>query len=420
VRSGEELYELNSEKLFRPASNIKLFTAAAALALLGGDFEFKTEVFVVEQPGKRRPSLILKGHGDPLLTENDLDSLAAQVSASGIRDVEDLIADVSYFDNVCWGRGWMWDDDPGGDWPYISPLSVDRNVLKLIVAPGKSPGRSADVRFQRPVSSVCLTARVLTASDTTRSSLRMYRRWDGQNDTIVLEGVVPTAERPKLIEVTVRRPEMQALALFKEKLAIHGVSVAGTLRVEPEGGGHRIAFVAHRLDSVAVVLNRESYNLAAENVLKTLAAQRLGQPGTAAGGITLLKQYLQSMGIDTTALTLADGSGVSRYNLAAPSQIIQLLLAAQRDSSLRDTFIRSLPMAGMNGTLKNRMANGQAFGNARAKTGTHTDAVALSGYVTDAGGELLAFSIMFNHFVGNVPGYRTLQDRIVEILANCK
>jgi D-alanyl-D-alanine carboxypeptidase/D-alanyl-D-alanine-endopeptidase (penicillin-binding protein 4) len=172
----------------------------------------------------------------------------------------------------------------------------------------------------------------------------------------------------------------------------------------------------HRLDTVVTYMNRVSDNLAAECLLKTLGAVSRGAPGTAEGGLSAVKGFLYDAGLDTTRIVLADGSGVSRYNLATARGIARLLQAVHRNQALFPILFNSLPAPGEPGSLSARMRGTTAERNLRAKTGTLRGASAFSGYLTAANGQLLAFSIFMQNFPGRPRSYRDVQDRIAVTL----
>ena len=176
------------------------------------------------------------------------------------------------------------------------------------------------------------------------------------------------------------------------------------------------------LRDIIRVLNKNSQNLYAEQVLKTLAVELPveGLPkGSAVMALARARKMLNVAGVDTLHLQLVDGSGLARQNLVTSDMTLNLLLymAKHPNSDVRDAFYDSLPIGGIDGTLSSRMKTTAASGNVHAKTGTVGNASALSGYVTTATGTKLAFSIMANHFTESSKGPRLLQDRVAEILA---
>jgi D-alanyl-D-alanine carboxypeptidase/D-alanyl-D-alanine-endopeptidase (penicillin-binding protein 4) len=423
LKTGKLIYEQNSTKLFRPASNVKLFTSAAGLSLLGKEFRFRTEVTADTEiaGGVLQGSLYVKGYGDPMLSFNDVASLAGGLYEAGLREIRgDIVGDVSYFDDHFWGKGWMWDDDPGGMWPFFSSLSLNGNAVAVKVSPGFKAGDSVGVLLEPPTSYVTLRNGGTTVLEPAIAPLNVTRLWKERQNTITVEGTIQPGADTQTTRLNVWRPELFTLTVFKERLEAGGIIVQGSVRIGDNRPSVHMGSVAHSLDSVVILINKDSYNLAAENLLKTLAAELKQEPGVSDSGAVVVKDFLHSMGIDTSQVVLADGSGVSRYNLASPEAFVKLLMALHKKPEVFGTFWKSLAVAGVDGTLKSRMVKSPATGKVYAKTGVHSDVSALSGYVLTSANDTLAFSILMNHFTGNIEPYRKTQDRIMEILTTCK
>ena len=420
LEDGKTLYDRNSNKLFHPASNTKLLTTAAALAKLPR-YVFKTKLYSDSKinDSTLRGNLYIKGSGDPLLLSRDLDSLAAMIKNRGIRTIKgDLIGDISAFDTVAWGTGWMWDDEPSSDEPFITPLSVDSNVIHLTIAPGAGDGRPAVYTAEPVTDDIDISNNVQTRNDTIGFALHPSRL-RGTNQ-FTLEGRIAPGAKTYHNELSVWKPELFFLHLFRDKLSKHGVRIKGNCRFDILTAKTLLGEIDHSIDSVIIRTNKQSYNLGAEVLLKTLGSEFKGAPGTSANGATVVKEYLSKLGIDTTNMIMMDGSGVSFYDLFTPGDMIRLLRAEYKSKTAFGTYYASLPIAGIDGTLKNRMKGTKAEGNVRAKTGSLTGESALSGYVTTADSKLLAFSIMCNHFPGEGRVLRDLQNRILELLAEYK
>ena len=421
LKSGETLYDLHSQLLLHPASNMKLLTSATALGVLGRDFRFRTDVLVDSGGAGELRNIYLKGFGDPDLTTKDLDSLAAEVMRSGLSSVTgNVVADNTYFDDSYWGNGWMWDDEPDPDEMFISALSVNKNCVFVTVTPGTMAGDSLKVAIDPPTSYVTLLNNGRTVSDSVRQPLRVSRLFKERLNTITVNGEMKNDSSSVLREeLSVWRPELYAAQLFKEELQKAGVAVAGNA-VAGVVPPNAILEAEHvwPMDSMVVNMDKVSDNLSAENTLKVIAAVTLGPPGSDAGGIFVVHRFLSSLGIDTTKFLMVDGSGVSHYNLLTAGILVQLLDAMAHRADLFPLFCASLPVAGVDGTLKGRMKGTIAEGNVRAKTGTISATSTLSGYAVTRDTELLAFSMMMQHFIGSGSSARLAQDRIAALLAN--
>lgn len=427
LKSGEVLFERDSRLLFHPASNMKLLTTATALEKLGPNFRFKTLLLadsLATGDSLIVGNLYLKGFGNPDLSTSDLRWMVQKLWQTGIRKISgDLVCDESYFDDLYLGSGWMWDDASDEDFSPISGLAVNHNCVTVVVRPGTAPGDSLSVQLQPPTSFVRIENLGVTvdSTDTTRlKAFRVERKWQQHENTVVVDGGLTPQSEPEEFVIEIENPALYTGTLFAELLAAQGIRFAG--RISPGVAPDSLnALVEHRSPPLSVLIlhtNKESDNLYAEMLLKTLGAQVRGLPGTAEKGIAVINAFLDSVGIDTTTYELADGSGVSRYNVVSPEHIIELLRVMNADFRVQAEFKASLPIAGVDGTLKERMQDTAAAGKLRAKTGSLRGVSTLSGYTTTAEGEPLAFSLMMEHFVGSTSKIRQIQDRIGALLSS--
>lgn len=302
----------------------------------------------------------------------------------------------------------------------ISPLSVNSNTVTVKVLPGKLEDAPVRVQTDPPTGYVSIENTATTPVDTPVIPLTVTRKWRDRSNIITVTGQMLHRDSATGHTLSVWQPERYTLTLLGERLQSYGVKVKGIDIDTVPAAAIPLTEFSHRLDSVILFMNKVSDNLSAENILKTLSAERNGKPGSARSGTSLVKRYLHTIGLDTTKLVMVDGSGTSHYDLTSANIITRLLLAMSKRSDVFDTFMRSLPVAGTDGTLSGRMQRTSAEGNLRAKTGTHRDACSLSGYVQTLDGERLAFSILMNNFPSGVRMYRTVQDRIGVILSQMK
>jgi len=419
LKDGKTLYSRNGDKLFHPASNMKLLTTAAAILHLDRNFKFVTKVLADRKidRGTLRGNLYIKGSGDPKMSTSDLDSLAKAIQSFGITTIAgNLVGDITYFDTLSWGQGWMLDDETEAYEAAITPLTVNDNAIRVTVSPGKEIGEFLRFSVEPMTKVITLVNLGITSPDSSIPTLTVTRR-RGEN-TVVIRGRMNPNEEEQHIDLSVWKPEVFFLELLREKLLDHGIRVQGKCIIDSVRGRIRVAEVSHTIDSVLRRINKQSDNLAAENLLKTLAAESRGTPGSAVAGLSIVKSSLSMMEIDTTAIVLADGSGLSFYNSVSPDILVRVLEEEYRDKSNFERFYESLPVAGIDGTLKARMRHTRAEANVHAKTGSLTGVSALSGYVTSADGQLLAFSMIGNHFPGSMASLRAAQDRIMELLAD--
>jgi len=423
LRTGEVLYERNAQLLFHPASNQKLLTSSAAFVLLGEDFNFKTSLACdssVWQNGVIKGDLALIGRGNPDLTTGDLSTLAQTLAQQGIREITgNLICDDFYFDDVRWGNGWMWDDDPSSDHSRFSALTINDNAVEVVVAPGASLGKPGQIMINAPspfvefINSSITVARREQIDSLSLPRLSIDRRWRENENVYVISGAIGMDEAPRTETMNVLDPALFAGHIMRDVLLLNGVAVRGGI-YRGFGPSRMRVLAEHQAPLLPVLtnLNKISDNLTAELVLKTIGAERFGRPGTAEKGAHAMRLFLKSIGVDTLALKAADGSGVSRYNLVTPCGLMDLLVAMWQREELRPAFVSTLPIAGVDGTLRNRMKGTSAEGVLRAKTGSLSGVSSLSGYTITADGEALAFSMMVQHYLVRDSAVRGVQDRI--------
>lgn len=423
LRTGETLYEHNADLLAHPASNQKLLTSAAALSLLGPAYVFRTSVAcdsAARADSVLDGNLYLIGRGNPDLTSNDLFGLAQNLAQTGLREIRgNLMCDDFYLDDVRWGNGWMWDDDPADYAPRVSALSVNKNTVVVRVAPAEVVGKPGRVQIDPPTDHVTLINTSVTVKRRSQidslglPSLTINRKWQQHENTIVVDGAIAQDGAPREETQNVLEPEIYCGRLFRVALQTLGVVVRGGVERGLSPAKSKI-LAEHRapLLPILVNLNKPSDNLSAELLLKTIGAEKFGRPGTATKGIRAMRQFLGSVGVDTNAVYSADGSGASHYNLITPSNLVSLLTAMWKNFAVRNEFTATLPIAGIDGTLRGRMKGTPAEGVLHAKTGTISAVSTLSGYTTTADGEELAFSFMMQHFLGGSRAIRSIQDHL--------
>ncbi|WP_328709287.1 D-alanyl-D-alanine carboxypeptidase/D-alanyl-D-alanine-endopeptidase [Microbispora hainanensis] len=416
--SGEDLYSLDADKLFAPASNTKLLTSAAALDTLGADFRFTTDVLAASKAGRTVVGdLTLRGTGDPTMLAADYDALAAKVAAAGVKVVTGrLVADDTWFDDVRLGTDWAWDDEPYYYAGQISALTAapdtdyDAGSVIVSVAPGSGPGKAAKVSTTPATGYVTIVNRAVTGDETDM----LVERQHGTN-TVVVSG---TVAEPYDEWVAVWDPTLYAATLFREGLARHGVKVLGPT-VRGTTPAKAVTVASRRsmpLGDLLVPFLKLSNNMHAEILTKAMG-RKVSGAGTWSAGLAVTTAFAQANGVKT--LRLRDGSGLSRVDALTPGGITALL-AAVRGKPWFPTWYAALPIAGeaermVGGTLRSRMGGTAAAGNVHAKTGSLTGVTALSGYVTSADGEPLVFSVISNGYLSGPP--RDLEDRIAVRLA---
>ncbi|MET7901265.1 D-alanyl-D-alanine carboxypeptidase/D-alanyl-D-alanine-endopeptidase [Streptomyces sp. NPDC005355] len=426
--SGAALYRHRPDDRLMPASNTKLFTSAAAMGLLGPDYTFRTDVLTDGSRHGRvlRGDLYLRGTGDPTLLAADYERLAAHLADSGIERVTGrLIADDTRFDAQRVGRSWAADDESSYYAAQISPLTLapdtdyDAGSVIVEVAPGAAAGDTPKVTLTPKTGYVRIDNRATTTAAEGGSTLSVERQ-HGSN-TITVSGALPAGAQTAKEWVSVWEPTGYAASVFADALDRHGVRVAGATRLGRATPPDARSLASHRsmpLKRLLIPFMKLSNNIHAEVLTKTIGYETAGR-GTWSAGLAALSDWLKQRGVDVGSVRQVDGSGLSRMDNIAAGRITELLLSVRGEPWYADWYA-SLPVACapdrfVGGTLRSRMCGTPAAGNARGKTGSLTGASALSGYVTDADGRELVYSVVLNNFLA--PSVKSLEDAIVVTLA---
>lgn len=420
LTSKNSLYERQTKLLLKPASNMKVVTTAAGLCFLGPDYKFQTLLY---HTGKITDSvctgdLYLEGRGDPDFGLSDLDTLVREIKHLGIKEIKgNVYADVSYMDSLFWGKGWMWDDDPSTDAPYLSPLNINSNTVTVNIAPGLS-GNGALVSTFPATSYFIIKNRSFTVLGDS-STFQWDRDWLHRKNDIIVSGSLPLTSPVISSEINVFDPARYFLTLFKERLETAHILVPGKIDTARVPKDAKLIYTFSRpYGEVIVNLNKTSDNLSAEMTLRAMAYKYFGKPATPENGIKMVDSLITLSGLKYKDYRIVDGSGVSHYNLISTELLLNVLKYIYTSRpELFGLLYNSFPIAGVDGSLKKRMINTEASNNVHAKTGTLSGVSSLSGYVTSSNKHMLAFSVIIQNYVGG--SYRAVRvlDEIGRILA---
>ncbi len=413
-----EIYRLNAEKLYTPASNNKIFTSSAAFYYLGQDFRFVTSVSAdsSEYAVGHCRRLVLKAGGDPDFSLASLDSLAELIAADLVA-IDTIVIDNTILDATFWGEGWMWDE---GSWWYAAPIdamSLNDNCIDFDIAPGEE-GQPPAILVNPDTKYITINNLAVTTADTSDlADLEIVRHWWDRSNTFDITGDILVTEERDTLYRNIHDPALFTGHVFNEILARKGVETGSVvLDTIPAGFTVVAKHYSQALPEVIKNFLKVSDNLSGELLVKTLGRLQSGRQGNWHNGLTAVKTFLADQaGIDTTAMYMADGSGVSRYNLTSPEFLVAALKYNYRQD-YRRLYLEALPIAGIDGTLENRMDKSPAKGHILAKTGTLSGASSLSGIAYRRNGDPLIFSIMTSGYVGSSGPARRLQDEICDIL----
>src|SRR5579864_4089684 len=462
LENGKTIYARNADKLFTPASNTKLFTTAAALALIGPNYSSRTTIEttgVLDKYGRLTGDLVLVGRGDPNLSgrelpykirtaRNDhpiqvLEQLADALVQKGVKYVDgNIIADDSYFAFERYGEGWSQDDLVLADGAPVSALTINDNVVFVNILPGDRAGDRAFVTVTPFADYYRIDNRIITTPAGTGRKIFINR--EPGSTSLTLWGNVPLDDAGANEALAIEDPAEFAAALFHQLLENRGIVVYGKQRTRhtelaslstltvtasaPARGGDEssravpnpslvlASYQSKPLIEDVRVINKVSQNLHAEILLRLLGREK-GAAGTVEGGLEVLRGFLNQASVSSDQYLFYDGSGLSRQNLVAPHAVVQLLRYAA-GQAWGASFRETLPVAGIDGSLADRFPNLDPRTHVYAKTGSLGGVKALSGYATTARGQQLAFSILSNNF--NLPSKRVLDtiDGVVEAIVN--
>jgi D-alanyl-D-alanine carboxypeptidase/D-alanyl-D-alanine-endopeptidase (penicillin-binding protein 4) len=422
LRTGETLYAQNPRTFLMPASNMKVVTMAAAADRLGWDYTFQTRVVAIGTVGAGilRGDLVIVGSGDPSLGGRPtggpavVDSWADQILAAGITGVDGrIIGDDNAFDDEALGAGWAWDYLSAGYAAPIGGLEFNENVVQVVLKPGATAGDPVTAEVRPDTSGLVVDVAARTGAKEAELDLNLSRLPGSR--TLRVTGTIPIGRADVTRTVSVDNPTMFMAGALRRALIAKGITVSGeavdvdSLPAVPDLSFAQtlVTYTSPTLAEIGKVLLKVSQNLYADTLLKRIgqpapeATAAPGAPATTSAGIKAVQEVLARWGISPDRYLQVDGSGLSRYNYLTADVLATVLTRVAADERLRAAFLDGLPVAGVDGTIASRMKNTKAQGNARAKTGSISNARALSGFVTSADGEPLVFSMIVNNF--NVP-----------------
>ena len=419
AESGETLYEQNADRYFVPASNMKLFTTALALAKLGPEYRFRTTLETrgtISSDGVLNGDLTLVGRGDPNLSnrkfpyelkeefdgpqEKALVELADALVSKGVKEISgDVIGDDSYFPRERYPNGWEIDDMV---WEYgaaVSAIVVDDNTVALTLTPGEQTGNPVQATVTPATPDFTVENEVVTSAADVKSDLTLTRE-PGAN-LVVVKGTMPAKNTPRKLVLAIEEPAQHAAVLLKRMLEERGIRVGGIARaqhVRTESSGEAIVMAEHLsvpLGDAVKLINKISQNLHTEMLLRT-AARQSGPWASTDEMMKVPADFYATAGIMPGDVIQTDASGLSRHDLVTPRAIVTLLGFAQKQPWF-GPYYASLPVAGQDGTLEDRMKNTPAAGRIHAKTGSVEHVRTLSGFAETPGGRRLIFSFLSNN-----------------------
>lgn len=420
--SGEVLYQRNADNYFIPASNMKLLTTALALEKLGTAYRFRTTVETrgaISADGTIAADVVLVGRGDPNLSNRTfpyagkeefdgsptrvLEELADALVARGVKSISgNIVGDDSYFPRERYPSGWEIDDMV---WEYgaaISAIVVDDNTVRLTLTAGLQDGNSVLAAVAPATADFAIENRVLTSPAGVKPDLTLVR--EPGTGVVTVTGTLPANSPPRTLVLAIEEPALHAATLLKGMLETRGVSVSGVARAMHESvAAPEAPVILAEHTSVALgdsvkLVNKISQNLHTEMYLRT-AARQDGAWKTDEELTKFPESFYADAGIAVGDVVQADGSGLSRRDLVTPRALVTMLNYAQKRPWFA-AYYDSLPVAGVDGTLEDRMRNTAAVGRIHAKSGSLEHVRTRAGYAETASGRRLIFSFLGNNQAG--------------------
>jgi D-alanyl-D-alanine carboxypeptidase/D-alanyl-D-alanine-endopeptidase (penicillin-binding protein 4) len=432
LKTGEIWYERNADKLFMPASNEKIPTTAAALIKLGPEFTFKTELYYdgFIEGNTLDGDLIVVGEGDPTLytrfydTPKDVFKKWARIlNEKGVQIISGrIIGDDNAFDDNRIGYGWAFNNLDTWYSAEIDALQINENYIDLKIVPPSSSNE--EIKIEPNINSKYFKlTNNLNAVESGSSNIWTSREYGTNN--IVLNGTVLIGDKPIERSPSITNPCLFYVTVLKETLEEEGIKVMGN----PTDCDDIPGWTRQQTDLILIDLHlspplkeilknlmKPSQNLYAETMTKTLGWKFKGE-GSFRQGKKVVEEVLKSFGIEPESYAYMDGSGLSRYNYISPRQITAIL-EGMLNSPYKTEWLETFPIAGVDGTLRNRMKNTSAEGNVRAKTGTISNVRGLSGYAATADGEEIVFSFLVNAHLRSTKETEEITDSVLEIITS--
>jgi serine-type D-Ala-D-Ala carboxypeptidase/endopeptidase (penicillin-binding protein 4) len=419
-----QLYNRDGDRLFIPASNVKLITTAVALRQLGASTRLRTSVYQLPRTSNNVSNLLVVGRGDPSLKIAGLDSIAQQLKQRGEKQIGQISFDDSYFRGEPINSDWEWGDLSTDYAPAINSLILNQNSNPLTISTPQI-GLPLQYAWKNPslnswqVDNQITTIPVGQPSGV--SAIAMFGK-----PIVKLTGKLAQNEPPTQIDLPVLNPTESFVTAFRQSLTKANLNVTTTRTVTGQSSLNLPELAAIDSPPISELIyetNQKSNNVYAEVLLKSIGRTHpehaTSNEDTSNLGINLVKKNLTEMGVDTQAYSLHDGSGLSRHNLVAPATFVRVL-SAMTTAPTAKVYRDSLPVSGVSGSLRNRMKGTLAQGIVNAKTGSMSGVVSLSGYINPPNYAPLVFSVMLNQHDRSTSQMVKVVDEIMVVLARVK
>lgn len=434
VESGKQIASHEAQKSLLPASSLKVVTTASALAILGEDFTFKTELQydgTIDDSGTLKGNLYVKGYGDPTLGSSKFDAamkldavmttLVAAVQKVGIKKIDGMIVgDASYFDSAVSGRTWPWEDMGNYYGAGAWGLNIHDNLYYLHFQQNAKLGVQPKIKFTDPaIPNFTLINEIRSAGKNTGDNAYIFAA--PFSYTAFVRGTIPIGSKTFTIKGAIPEPPFLVAHLLMKELEVKGVltnRIATTqLELEREGYAEKKRTTIKTINSLPLKTivketNLKSVNLYCESMLRAIG-QKVAGIGSSEEGLKAIYDFWSKKGLKTAGFFMEDGSGLSIRNSVASFHLASIMRLVAKDKTLYDSFYTSLPDAGKTGSLKYMFKGTAAIGKLKAKSGGMSRVRSYTGYARSKSGTLLAFSIIANNFEGSSSTVRKKMEKVM-------
>ena len=418
VDTGKYLAATNEHLALNPASNAKIYTAAAALAMVRGDHRYETTLSGTLKGSAVSGGLVLRGHGDPSLTTADLGAMVAELKTYGVHKVDgDVVVDQQFYDEQTTPPAF---EQQPNEWSYfrapVSAVALNENCIVLTVRPASGAGGTAQASFDPP-GFVDVEGSIRTG-DKGADNVTIALSGKGQRMQAKIGGAVGEGSRVVRYTKRVEDPTLLAGYALKALLEKAEIKVGGDVKPGKDAGHVIVRHQSAPLSALLYAVGKNSDNFYAEMIFKTIGGEAKARPAKSADAAQVVTEWLDKIGANDKGVVIKNGSGLFDANRVTAHSAAMLLRYAWRDAAIQPEFLAQLAVGGVDGTLHKRFRMDTTRRRVRAKTGTLDDVIALSGYVLGPPGKgPIAFSIFFNKVAGHQDGARHAADKLVELIA---
>lgn len=430
ARTGESVFRYGDDRVLKPASTMKLVTSAVALRELGPSYRFPTWIKydgAVEADGVLAGNLYVVGQGDPTMVVERMWRMIMDIKARGVTEVGgDVVFDDTYMAGPgVWIPGWAKAQDLADGPTYYSALgalSLNYNIATIVLRPGAEIGDAVAASFDTPSDVLVLDNQMTTGRAQSKYWVKVERALDEKSKkiaTYTLTGNMPVGHATDSVFRTLADPAGNYISVFRDLALSAGLKVKGRHRsgTSPPESKLLLKVESERLTEILADMNKQSNNFIAEQVLRAVAAEKVGLPGTTEGGVKILSEYMASLGVPADRYKFVNGSGLSRESVVSPSAMDLVLVDMHENVDVGPEYLTTLAVGGRDGTLWSRFKDDGMEGRVRAKTGSLAGVFCLAGYVAAADGTDYAFSFFVNDLDGSTARARAAHDQLVRVLA---